>query len=480
MVACELDKEVAGDVMGWKLPVWQALFLHRVCPAVGGLLVYLILICFDLALIVTHFRKGDEALGVFCSILVTLPAVIAFVFTLASPPPSLQTDLSAYSVSVQKKDLRWLGIQFLNAIFFPIVAIGRYCFLIFWWVEAVYASRAKDEDRTREAILKARSSSPMELYLFLQSFIHAAPHAIVNILDLLARFTDLSFDQVSVQSVSIIVSCLRMASTATVYRRFEREKLCGRNYPWNKKLITKNEDNDERDDKKPHQEEEQLYESITQKDSMRSSTPYNSEFRNTNSDLIQFSPRTPIEMSSSFFDYDSDCSDCSSHYLPPISPVTQRRAPTYDSDDEYVRPLSIIDRVAPKRRDTGYIIEKVEIVPPPVMVAPRPGSLALWAEKMVENAESIPDWLSAPPRRKYCDEVIEDEPDVPHRVPRAYMRGLEPQDLTAAIVHFLDGNVLGGFETRSHVLSSDSYCVATALLTTPIAIALPPLYTLHP
>lgn len=56
----------------------------------------------------------------------TLPSLIAFVFTLASPPPSLQTDLSAYSVSVQKKDLRWLGKQFLNALFFPIAAIGRY------------------------------------------------------------------------------------------------------------------------------------------------------------------------------------------------------------------------------------------------------------------------------------------------------------------------------------------------------------------
>lgn len=230
-----------------------------------------------------------------------------------------------------------------------------------------------------------------------------------------------------------------MAGTATMYRRFEREKLCGRNYPWNKKPITKNEDSDEDTAKneKPHQEQEQLYESITQKGPMRSSTPYNSDFRNTNSDLIQFSPRTTVEMSPSFFDYDSDCSDCSSHYLPPISPVTPRRAPTYDSDEEYVRPISIIDRVAPKRRDTGYTIEKVEIVPPPVMAAPRPGSLALWAEKMVENAESIPDWLSAPPRRKYCDEVIEDEPDVPYRVPRTYMRGLEPQDLTAAIVNFL-------------------------------------------
>lgn len=71
----------------------------------------------------------------------------------------------------------------------------RYCFLIFWWVEAVYASHSQDKERTREAILKARSASPVELYLFLQSFIHAAPHTVVNILDLLQRYTDLSFDQ---------------------------------------------------------------------------------------------------------------------------------------------------------------------------------------------------------------------------------------------------------------------------------------------
>ncbi|XP_075992079.1 uncharacterized protein LOC142987298 [Anticarsia gemmatalis] len=443
MVACELDKEVAGDLMGWKLPAWQALLLHRVFPSIGGLLVYLSLMCFDLTLVIEHFKHDDEALGVFCTILMILPSMIALVFTLASSPPGFQTDLSAFSVSVEKHDLRWLAIQFANAIFFPVAAIGRYCFLIFWWVEAVCASRAQDEERTQEAILQARSPSPMELYLFLQSFIHAAPHAIVNILDMMARFSDLTYDKVSVQAVSVIVSCLRMASTATVYRRFEREKLSGRSYPWNRKSLIENKDEENVESANNNTEDEadndNVYESITKRTSMRSSTPIDKGYRNTNSDLIQFSPRnTAVEMSSSFFDNDTlTDSDGSSNYLPSISPVRRRQSPTYDSDEEYVRPITIIDKVAPRRRDTEYTIERVEIVPPPVMLAPRPGSLAVWAEKMVENAESIPTWLSAPPRRKYCDEVIQDEPDIPRRVPRAYMRGLEPQDLTASLVHYL-------------------------------------------
>ncbi|KOB67783.1 XK-related protein [Operophtera brumata] len=84
------------------------------------------------------------------------------------------------------------------------------------------------------------------------------------------------------------------------------------------------------------------------------------------------------------------------------------------------------------------MIETVNITPPPAMPAPRPGSIAVWAEKLMENAESFPTWISAPTRRKYCDhEVVQDEPDIPRRVPRSYMRGLEPQDATAALVHYM-------------------------------------------
>lgn len=65
MVACELDPEVSGDLMGWKLPAWQALLVHRVLPSCGGLLVYLTCICFDSAVIYEHFQSGDKGLVVF-------------------------------------------------------------------------------------------------------------------------------------------------------------------------------------------------------------------------------------------------------------------------------------------------------------------------------------------------------------------------------------------------------------------------------
>lgn len=73
--------------------------------------------------------------------------------------------------------------------------LRRYCSQIFWWVEAVYASRAEDDERTREALSEARSPSPMELYLFLQAFTHCAPHAILNILDLMSRLSHSTFDK---------------------------------------------------------------------------------------------------------------------------------------------------------------------------------------------------------------------------------------------------------------------------------------------
>lgn len=270
---------------------------------------------------------------------------------------------------------------------------------------------------------------------------------------------------VSVQSISIIASSLRMADTASMYRRFEREKLCGKSYPWNQntkaadvvitnKVLSLSE----------KKEIEHLYEPILKRQSTVTETSekarLNSDLiqfspRNTavneavnetiidngreNSNLIQFSPRNTVG-SSRFYDQYSDLgSETSSDYMPPVSPKKDSIwSTTFDSDDEYVRPVSIIDKVAPRRSDTNYTIERVNITPPPVIHAPRPGSIAVWAEKLVENAEAIPSWLSAPPRRKYCEEeVVQDEPDIPRRVARSYMRGLEPQDFTAIIMHNL-------------------------------------------
>ncbi|XP_050361796.1 uncharacterized protein LOC126781063 isoform X2 [Nymphalis io] len=368
MVVCELDQEVSGEVLGRKIPVWQALLLHRVLPSCGGLVLYLIVVCYDITLVYEHINKGDKA----------------------------------------------------------------YCYLIFWWIEAVYAAREQDEERTREALSRAREPSSMELYLFLQAFIHCAPHAIINILDMMARYANPAFDKITLQAVSMIAASLRMASTATMYRRFEREKLCGRKYPWNinkNKVQNENENEENIEKTDENQEDDSFYEPIMKRQSSISQN--NSSNRDqVNSDLIQFSPRSS-ELQSTFYDDDIvSTSEESSDYLP------QARNEELESDDEYVRPISIIDKVAPRRRDTHYTIERVYVPAPPVTPAPRPGSFAVWAERLVENAESIPTWLSAPPRRKHW-EVIQDEPDIPRRIPRSYMRGLEPQDATAALINFL-------------------------------------------
>lgn len=60
MVTCALDKDISGEILGWKIPAWQALLLHRVLPSCGGLIVYLIVICFDLTLVYEHFTYGEK------------------------------------------------------------------------------------------------------------------------------------------------------------------------------------------------------------------------------------------------------------------------------------------------------------------------------------------------------------------------------------------------------------------------------------
>ncbi|CAG9567362.1 unnamed protein product [Danaus chrysippus] len=436
MAVCDLDNDISGEVLGWKLPAWQALLLHRVLPSCGGLTIYLTVICYDLALIYEHINNGYKALGILYLILMILPALLSLIFTLASPPPGLQTEESAFSVTINNDDVRWIFEEILKTVLFPISVCGRYCFLIFWWIEAVYAARANDEDRTKEALSKARTPSSVELYLFLQAFIHSAPYVVVNILDMMANYADPKYDRMTLQAVSMIASSLRMASTATIYRRFEREKLCGRKYPWNAKTenenLNKTADTEKENKTNETVTDEPLFDSVIKRHSSSITRKTNDYRDEIISDLIHFSPRNSEKNSVLYddnIDYNSH-SDTSSDYSPP-----ETRNEILDSDDEYVKPISIIDKIAP-RRSTEYTVEHVYVPPPPAFMAPRPGSFAVWAEKLVENAESIPTWLSAPPRRKHW-EVIPEEPDVPRRVPRNYMRGLQPQDATAALVNFL-------------------------------------------
>ncbi|RVE53285.1 hypothetical protein evm_002118 [Chilo suppressalis] len=439
MVTCELDQDVSGEVLGFKLPPWQSLVLHRVLPSCGGLLVYLTLMCYDFALLYEHYRNNEKPIAALCTIFILFPAVISLVFTLASPPPGLQTELTAYTVNLKKKDIKWIMRQFASCIFFPVAAIGRYCYLIFWWIEAVCASWAEDESRTKEALGRAKVPSSMELYLFLQAFMHAAPHSILNILDLMSHSTKPDYDKAIMQGVSIVVSCMRMSSTATLYRRHEREKLNGKRYPWREtylqlEFLNVSINTDMKNKSEPV---EAIYDTIKPVEYQESTNLELADTQNRAiSDFIKFSPRSTLH-EVNYDDIYTD-SDSGSDYLPPVSHRDMHQpSSTPGSDDEYVRPLSIIERVAPRRGTSTYVIEQVEITPPPVLPAPRPGSLAVWAEKIVENAESIPSWLSAPHRSKYCDEVIQDEPDIPVHVPSTLKRGLEPQDATAALVQYL-------------------------------------------
>ncbi|XP_048484331.1 uncharacterized protein LOC105394547 [Plutella xylostella] len=429
MVACELDGETSAEVLGWRLPPWQALLVHRVLPACGGLVVYLLVMCFDITIVITRFMDGNTGLAVTSLILIVLPALLSLVFTLASPPALLVDDRADSTEQTQTIDCCWVMTQILNLFVFPVAAISRYMYEIFWWTEAVFASLYQDEARTKQAVALARAPSPLELYLFLQAFVHAAPHAIINIVVLMTD-TQMDYDSVSLQAISIVASSLRMASTATVYRRFEREKECGRKYPWSYNRAIQDNEANEHIENHNKAAEENIYETILPRN-RPAPTPYLNGNRKYNSNLIQFSPSVRGD-SGAFFD---SASETDSDYLVPI-PRSQNIISEANSDDDTGRPKSIIDRVAP-RRNTEYTIQDVEIMPPPAMPAPRL-TLSDWAEKMVENMESIPDWLSAPPRYKTNHyEVVRDEPDIPRRVSRRFVTGLEPQDAAASLVHFL-------------------------------------------
>lgn len=70
----------------------------------------------------------------------------------------------------------------------------------------MYAARENDEDRTKEALSKARKPSSVELYLFLQAFIHSAPYVVINILDMMANYADPKYDRsMRLKSVNFLI-----------------------------------------------------------------------------------------------------------------------------------------------------------------------------------------------------------------------------------------------------------------------------------
>lgn len=456
MVACEYDKDVAGDIMGWKLPSWQALLVHRVLPSCGGLLVYVTLICHDFAIIYEHVIGGDNGLASFSFALIIIPAILTLVFTLASPPEGLKTDEETIAIDIGKQDVWWILLQIVNFLFFPFAVIGRYSHQIFWWIETVFASYADDDARTKDAVMRAREPSPVELYLFLQAFLHSAPNVIVNLLDMMSKAENPNFEKLTMQSVSLIFSTLRMASTATLYRRFEREKICGRQYPWtynteplldniaNEKLeeeIKKSQTLEEFGPIEPsEQEEESEYDDHEERLLARYS-----QILESDDSLPSTPPLNVREPSATYSDGSEECNKPLT-IIDRVAPRRRNTEDTIDSTDvqppsvassghEYVRPRSFIGRLTPQRKSTHYTIEVIDIPPPPEVPASRIWNV--WAERLVENAEALPSRLSAPPRSKYVNEVIQEEPDMPVRVPRSYMRGLQPQDATAALMHFL-------------------------------------------
>lgn len=54
-----------------------------------------------------------------------LPALLSLIFTLASPPPGLQTEESAFTVTINNDDVRWIFEEILKTVLFPISVCGR-------------------------------------------------------------------------------------------------------------------------------------------------------------------------------------------------------------------------------------------------------------------------------------------------------------------------------------------------------------------
>nr|XP_023028394.1 uncharacterized protein LOC111516473 [Leptinotarsa decemlineata] len=107
----------------------------------------------------------------------------------------------------------------------------RFAERIFWSIEAI---RAKEEDYIKESLKVVAVPRSIELYVFLQSYLHSLPQVLLQLYILMRYNADMKHETEKTQIFSLVLNLAKISVTTTYFQRFKSQKLTGKQYPWYK------------------------------------------------------------------------------------------------------------------------------------------------------------------------------------------------------------------------------------------------------
>lgn len=212
-----LDKKPLR-VFGHPLTTSQQMWLGFFIPASISMIVFIVNFSLDIAVAFQLLRDGHTLLAGATIILVYAPSIVCFILTLTAMPQLEKVcDI-----------IIWIIIQLFQCILFPVAIIYRFATRLFWSIVAI-----TEDDPVREKALRiAGASHQSELFFFVDSFLNAAPQALLQAYILLSPQIVTSDETGWTLAVSIVMSVISLSKTAAIYQRFESQRAVGRTVPW--------------------------------------------------------------------------------------------------------------------------------------------------------------------------------------------------------------------------------------------------------
>lgn len=205
-------------VFGHPLTNTQQMWLGFMVPAFISTIIFMSSIALDIAVAYQLLRDGHPLLAGGTIMLVYTPSIVCLVLTLMSNP---KLDRICDRII-------WTVIQFLQCILFPVGIIHRFATRLFWSVVAL----TEENPQREKALSVAAASHHTEIFFFLDSFLNAAPQALLQAYILLSPQIVTTNETGWTQAISIVTSVITVSKTVALYQRFESQQVVGRPVPW--------------------------------------------------------------------------------------------------------------------------------------------------------------------------------------------------------------------------------------------------------
>ncbi|XP_045471042.1 uncharacterized protein LOC123678194 [Harmonia axyridis] len=212
-------------LLGFPLKPKQNALLNYLVPAFGGCILYIFLFASDVGLVHKHYENWHKGLAWISLMFMYLPAFGSYVIILSC------LDLWPERRFGGKKNFFWLCHKTVQHLLFPVWSLWRFAERIFWSIEAF---RSEDEESRQFAVRNSTRPRTIELYMFLQAFLHSLPQILLQLHQLMRHSHTTDKLTAHSQFMSIVFNLTNLAITVTYYQRFKTQKLAGAQYPWYK------------------------------------------------------------------------------------------------------------------------------------------------------------------------------------------------------------------------------------------------------